>query len=43
MDSANWPYFFVRAAMSLVISGVMGLAIGKVVSMRANIAVSFLG
>ena len=43
VDLANWLRFFVRAAMSLAIDGVVGLAISGAISMGTDIAVGFSG
>ena len=43
MDLANWPRFFVRAAVGLAIDRAVGLAIGEAVLTKIDVAVGFSG
>ena len=43
MDLVGQPRFFIGAAMSLVIDGMVGLAIGGAVSTGTDVAVGFSG
>ena len=43
MNLASQLYFFIRAAMGLDISRVIGLAISKAVLIRTNVAIDFSG
>ena len=43
VDLAGQPHFFIRAAVSLDINGVVSLAIIRAVLIRTNIAIGFFG
>ena len=41
MRPASWPRFFDQAVVGLAISGTVGLAIGRAILTKTNIAVGF--
>ena len=43
VDLVGQPHFFVEAAISFAIGGIMGLAIDRAVSTEMDVTISFFG